>query len=206
MSETLVLRNVRATWVDVVKQNKKFGNYRAEVLLEPDSVEDKKLQLAIHNAAVEKWGESKAERMLKVATANKKVCRKVGETMNPSRKTGEVAEHYLNTVVLNAARKHDRDGAPNVYCAKLSDPGKLVRVHEDSDFSGLVKPVGGNYCDVIVNVWAFEFDGSPQINCTLETIAFREQGEPLGGREELSEGQIAAALGVEIESDDVFGG
>lgn len=203
MSETVVLKGVRAVWLDVLKQNKKFGNYRAEVLIDPGSQAEKDLDEAINNVAKEKWG-AKAPTMLKVATANRKVCRKPGESMNPSKQTGEVADHYRGKIVLNAARKHDRDGAPNVYCAKLDKPSQLVRVHAESDLSKLVKPVGGNYCDVIVNVWPFEFDGSPQVNCTLETIAFRSEGDPITARDSMSESQLASVLGAEISADEVF--
>lgn len=204
MSETLVLRGVRFTYLDVLTENKKFGNYRVECLLDPDSIEDKKLQLAIRETAVEKWGAAKADNFIKAATANNKVCRKLGERKNPNKNTGEIPSFYEGKVVLSAGRKAARDGAPGVFCAKVDDPTKIVRVAEGSDLTGLVKPVGGNFGDVIVNIWAFEYDGAPQINCTLETIAFREEGEPISTRQPMSEQAISDALGAEVENP--FGG
>ncbi len=204
MSETLVLRGVRFTYLDVLTQNKKFGNYRVECLLEPDSIEDKKLQLAIREAAVEKWGSAKADNFIKAASANNKVCRKLGDRKNPNKNTGEVSDFYLGKVVVTASRKHERDGAPDVFCAKTDDASKIVKVTDGSDLSGLVKPVGGNFGDVIVNVWAFEFDGAPQINCTLETIAFRSEGEPISTRRAMSDDAIADAFGAQVENP--FGG
>lgn len=199
MSETVILRDVRYTWLDVLTQNKKFGNYRAECLLDLDGPEDKKLQEAIHKAAVEKWGEAKAANYLKAARANKKVCRKLGDDMNPDKNTGEVPEHYIGKAVLSAARREDRDGPPAVYCAKVDEPTRLVRVDKDSDLTGLIHPVGGNFGDVIVNVWAFEYDGAPQVNCTLETITFRRKGDSLRSRTSLSVDQLAEALGAQID-------
>ena len=202
MSESVVLTNVQFNWLDVLAENKKYGNYRAECLIEPDSENDKILAEAILAAATEKWGETKAPNYLKSATANKKICRKAGETMNPNRNTGEIAEYYLGKVVLNASRKADRDGAPSVYCARENDSTRLVRADADSNFEGLVRPTSGSFGDVIVNIWAWEHDGAPQINCTLETIAFRAQGEPLGVQRGLSVDQEASLLGVEIEIED----
>ena len=202
MSQDLVLKDVRFTWLDVLEENKKYGNYRVECLLEPDSTEDKNLQSAIREAAVEKWGEAKANNFIKSAAANRKVCRKT--EMLPNKKTGEVADFYVGKVVLTASRRADRDGPPRVYCARLDDPTKLKPVSKDSTFDGLVKPVGGNFGDVIVNIWAFEFDGAPQINCTLDTVAFRREGEPISTRTKLSEAGVAAALGAAIETDDPF--
>lgn len=201
---TVVLKGVRFNWLNVLEPQKKYGRYRAEAIIEPGSAADKALEAAILESAIEKWGEKKAPNFVKSAAADKKVCRQLGDNMKPDKNTGEVPDHYVGKVVLSAGRVDERDGPPKTYCARVGQPNKLVRVTKDSDLSDLVKPVAGSYGDMIVDVWAFEYNGAPQVNCTLQSIFFREQGEPIRARRDLSADEVAEELGVEIEDDITF--
>ena len=96
--------------------------------------------------------------------------------------------------------KKDRDGDLKVYSQRLSTLA-LVEVNKDTVFGAdLVKPVRGNYGDVLVSLWGWEFYGAPQINCTLEAIAFRGEGDSLGSQAPVTADVIANAFGAEIEA------
>lgn len=203
MHRNIALRNVRFNWLDVLEptqyQPGDSFRYRAEVIVEPGSEADKALDVAILSAAEEKWP-GKGKGMLAVAASNNKCCRKSGDSMPLNKKTMEIPEHYLGNTVLSTSRVLERDGAPKVYSLRKST-GKLVEVSKDTVFDAdLVKPVSGNYGDVMISLWGWEFGGSPQLNCTLDVIVFRSAGDPMGGgRVEVSGDMVAAAFGAEIE-------
>jgi hypothetical protein len=202
MHRNISLRGVRFNWLNVMEPSYfkpgDPGRYRAEVIIEPGSEADTVLKDALASAAEEKWP-GKGEGMIAVAESNKKCCRKDGDTMPLNKKTMAIPEYYLGNTILSTSRVEDRDGAPKVYSERASS-GSLVEVSKDTTFDeDLIKPVSGNYGDVMVSLWGWEHSGSPQINCTLDAIAFRRTGDALGGHAPVSTGDIAAAFGAEIE-------
>lgn len=54
------------------------------------------------------------------------------------------------------------------------DRDKTELVEEDN------RPYGGCYVDAIVRFWAQTYEGIPRINCSLEAVRFRRDGEPFG--------------------------
>jgi len=209
MHRNVALRNVRFNWLQVLEpsffQKGDVGRYRAECIIEPDTEADKRLDDAVNSAAEDKWP-GKAKGMLKVAVSGGKCCRKVGDDMPVNKKTFELPEHYAGNTVLSTSRVDDRDGPPRVFCKRIST-GKLVEVTKDTVFDeDLIKPVPGSYGDVMVSIWGWEFGGSPQLNCTLDAIAFTGEGDALGGRGAISDDTLAAGFCAEIEaSENPFG-
>lgn len=205
MHSNVVLNSVRFNWVRVLEP-KSFQaddpeRYQVEVLIEPDSEAHKVLVEAVQSAAADKWG-AKAKGYLGSATANRKCAMKDGNTMPPDKNTGELPDYYKDAVVLSCGRKLDRDGPLRVFCLRKST-GKLVEVTKDTKFDDdLVGPNRGNHGKVMVSLWGWEHNGSPQINCTVETIAFLEEGEPLGGQAPLKTDAIKDAFGVDIDVDE----
>ena len=202
MHRNVTLRNVRFNWLEIF-EGKAFNEgdphrFRAECIIEPGTPAAEVLDKAVLSAAEDKWP-GKAEGMVKVAESSKKCCRKSGDDMPVNKTTFEVPEHYVGNVVLSSSRVLERDGAPRVF-VKRPATGKLVEVTKDTAIGAdLVKPVPGSFGDVMVSLWGWEFGGSPQINCTLDAIAFTTDGDPLGGRETLGDEQLAAGFGAEIE-------
>lgn len=204
MHRNVSLRNVRFNWLAVLEP-KQFNKgddhrYQAEVLIEEGSEAHKVLNEAVQSAAEEKWP-GKGEGMVKVAASNGKCCRKEGDQMPLNKKTMEIPEYYTGNVVLATGRVLERDGEPKVYSQRASTLA-LVPVTKDTVFGAdLVKPVRGNYGDVLVSLWGWEFNGAPQINCTLEAIAFRGEGDALGNQAPVTSDVVADAFGAEIEQE-----
>jgi len=203
MHRNVSLRNVRFNWISVLEPKQFDANsdhrFQAEILIEEGSEAHKVLEEALLSAAEEKWP-SKGEGMVKVASSNGKCCRKEGSNMPLNKKTMEVPEYYSGNVVLSSSRVQERDGNPKVYSQRASTLA-LVEVTKDTVFGAdLVKPVRGNYGDVLVSLWGWEFNGAPQINCTLEAIAFRGEGDSLGGQVAITPDVIASAFDAEIEA------
>tara|TARA_Y100000996_G_scaffold92836_1_gene65615 strand:+ start:2007 stop:2639 length:633 start_codon:yes stop_codon:yes gene_type:complete len=198
----VTLNNVRFNWLTVLEPSAfKPGDplrYRAEVLIEPDSEADKVLMDAIKSAAEEKWP-GKSDGHVKSAQINRKVCRKLGTEMPPNKDTGELPSHYQDAVVLSTGRSFDRDGSLRVFCRRKST-GKLVEIDKDTTIDDdLVRPVPGNFGKVLVTIWGWEHSGAPQLNCTLESIAFTVEGDPLGSKAPLKTEAILDAFGEELE-------
>lgn len=210
MHRNISLRGVRFNWLSVLVP-KQFSagdlhRFQAEVLVEPDSDAAEVLAEALLSASEEKWP-GKGEGMIAVAESNKKCCRKSGDTMPLDKKTMEIPEHYLGNIVLSASRVQERDGDPKVYSQRKSN-GKLLEVTKDTKFDDdLIKPVRGNYGDVMVSIWGWEHKGSPQLNCTLEAIAFRGEGDSFSTHAAVTTEDVGAAFDAEIEETaNPFGG
>ena len=202
MHRNVALLGVRFNWVDVLTGNR-FSEgddlrFRAEVIIEPDSPAAKALDTAITEAAEEKWP-GKSEGMIKVATSGGKCCKKVGNEMPIDKKTFEVPEYYLGNTVLSTSRVFERDGAPRVFVKRISS-GKLVEITKDTPLDeDLVKPQRGAHGDVMVSLWGWEFGGAPQINCTLDAIAFTNPGDPISQRAPIEDEEVAVGFGKELE-------
>lgn len=203
MHRNISLRGVRFNWLQVLTPSQfKPGDpkrFRAEILIEPGSTAHQTLEDGMLSAAEEKWP-GKGEGMLSVTASNKRSCMKEGDSMPLNKKTMEIPEYYLGMIVLSTSRVQDRDGDPKVYCQRKSN-GKLVEVFADTTIEDdFVAPVSGNFGDVMVSLWGWEHSGSPQLNCTLEAIAFRTEGDALGGHAAVTTDEIKDAFDAEIET------
>ena len=137
---------------------KRFG---ANLLIEVGSADDKAIQKAIKELAVEKLGK-KADAQLKAWQGNNaKCCYTDGEVKDP--------EQFEGMMILSANRGEDQ-GPPVVV-----DRDPTVRLTSRDG-----KPYSGCYVNATVDIWiqSSKYSG---IRCTLIAVQFSKDGEAFGG-------------------------
>jgi len=207
MHRNITLHDVQFNWLTVLEP-KRFkpddpARYQAEILIEDGSDTAKMLEEAVFSAASEKWpGKEKGH--VATARANLKCAVKFGDKMPPDKNTGEIPEHYKGRVVVSSSRRLDRDGPLRCFSVRKST-GRLVELTQDTNFDGdLVEPKRGCKGKAMISLWAWEHGGSPQINCTVESLMFEDEGEPISANTALTVDAIAGAFGREVEEEVTF--
>lgn len=75
--------------------------------------------------------------------------------------------------------KPEEEGMSVVAARNYKQPRVLDRDKTDLDESD-GRPYGGCYVDAIVRFWAQDYEGTKRVNCSLEAVRFRRDGEPFG--------------------------
>lgn len=134
--------------------------YSATVLFEPDSDSDKKAKQAMLAAAVEKWGEDEAKKMVKsLFKANK-----------TAYYDGDMKATYDGFEGMMVVAGHAREHEPPALVATQN--GKNVRL--DRETQNII--YGGCYVNAIYEFWAQDNKWGKRINATICGLQFAGDG------------------------------
>lgn len=179
------LANVRLSFPDLFEAVQFQGsgpfNYRAQLLVEPGSDNDKAIKAAIDAVAKAKWA-AKAPAVLKAANATQKICYIDGNTKE--------YDGYADKMALSTTR----------------DQGKGRPMIIDRDKSPLTaadgKPYAGCYVNASIEFWAQDNQYGKTVRCTLLGVQFFKEGDAFGGGSAPSEEDFED-LGVTETADDL---
>lgn len=176
MAKSTILSSVRLAFPNIFTPSEKFGNFGAQLIVEPGSANDKKINAEIERVAKEKWG-AKAESVLKTLRASNKICYVDGDTKAEY-------EGFEGNMALSATNKI----RPRVVAR---DRTPLTEA------DGVV--YAGCYVNASVDIWAQDNSFGKRINASLRGIQFVKDGDAFAGGgvasedefEDLSEGAEA---------------
>ena len=181
MGTIVQLKHVRIAFIDDLFEPGQYegkGDFRhtATFLVEPGSVNDTAIQMAIMNEATALWGK-KAESMLEDMRGNKN---KFSYMKNKKDKAGDVYDGFENMFALSGVRKQ-KDGAPLfLHNVKDTDPdskhfGKPQRL---TGKEGII--YAGCYVNARVEMWA-QGGTYSGMRCGLLGVQFDGHGDSFGG-------------------------
>ena len=189
---SIKLKMVRLSFPDlftpVQYQGKGKFRYNASFLIVPGSENDKIVQAAIKEAAVEKFG-ARADAILESIRGNSnKMCYVKGDLKE--------YDGYQGMLVLSGHRNQEA-GKPGIYdCTRAGPDGKPLPLTVESG-----KPYAGCYVNASLDIYA---QGAPNegVRCGLSGVFFAKDGDAFSGSkvaspddfEAMEEGADAAAL------------
>jgi len=176
MGTIVQLKHVRIAFIDDLFEPGQYegkGDFRhtATFIVEPGSVNDTAIQMAIMNEATALWGK-KADSMLEDMRGNKN---KFSYMKNKKDKAGDVYDGFENMFALSGVRKQ-KDGAP-LFLHNVKDPstGKAQRLMGKE---GII--YAGCYVNAKVEMWA-QGGTYSGMRCGLLGVQFDGHGDSFGG-------------------------
>ena len=158
------------------------GKYGAQGIWAPGSEADKMARAAFMEAATAKWGPN-AGNVVRSLSKDKK-CLRVGNEMLT--KDGSIRDGYADMFYIASYNQ----SPPAIAAHKLFN-GKPVLIGEDGrgyqngqpievPFE-IVKPYGGCYVNLHVEIWAQDNSFGRRINCSVLGVMFAGDGPSFGG-------------------------
>lgn len=158
--------------------------YSAVLLIEPESDNYKKAMAAMRAAAVDKWGEAKADAAVKGLMATGKTALYDGDTK---------ADKYDGFEGMFAISAHSQAGAP----PRLLDGQK----NELPRNTGMIYP--GCYVNASVEFWPQDKPGyGKRINAQLRGVQFAKDGDSFSASRPASSDEFGVVEGAAADNSD----
>tara|TARA_R110002110_G_scaffold2750_5_gene13188 strand:+ start:1224 stop:1856 length:633 start_codon:yes stop_codon:yes gene_type:complete len=162
-------------------------------------------QKVIDKVCKEKWGKTPGNLQLYVYNRADKEVGPRGAKMDSD---GEFYDGYEADTMFFAAATKEADAPEGIM---------VVNQKREPMPASKGRPVNGDYCTLIMNVFAFEYEGKKGLSASLEGVQYLRKGEPFGAAkidkdafddelDELDEDELEdddAAAGDAVE-DDIF--
>lgn len=145
--------------------------YSASLIMDTDGKSHKKVKAAMKDAAGQKWGESKADKMVKALVKGNKVCLIEGDS-KPD------VDGYEGMMVVNAASP--QNAPPTLVKSENGMNIKLDNESQSTIYSGC-------WVNMLIDVWAQDNDFGKRLNASLAGIQFVKDGEAFAGGRPASE-------------------
>lgn len=162
--------------------------FEAEYIYDVGGENEKLVDAAIQQAAIEKWKDD-GPTIVKGLSVQNRLAQRVGDH-KISNKTGKVYDGYEGKTFIKASAKvTDR---PHVLTS-AGHPLSQADVGTNPE-----APESGDYVDAIVSFWAQDHPkGGRRVNCNLLGVIFRAKGESFSTAQRADLGDIYAAAGIE---------
>ena len=178
------IKNVRLSYPHIFQPTRFDENsslrYSASFHIEKESAEHKAVGEAMKAAAKDKFG-AKAEAVYK------SIANKDGLPLRDGAETGD--DELSGVMILRSSNKN-----------KPTIVDQSRRQLDES--SG--KPYAGCYVNALIDIYAWDYKGKPQINCTLRGVQFAKDGEAFSGGRPASVDEFDSESDSSDFDDDAF--
>ncbi|MGG2044861.1 ssDNA-binding protein [Burkholderia gladioli] len=195
------LANVRIAFIDNLRTAAEFKagdgkfRYSATFLIEKGSANDKAIEAAIKEVAVEGWGKKADVQLESLRPQKNAFCYQNGDLKD--------YDGFEGHMFIAAHRKRD-DGRPllldNVIDPETEKIARLVDANGDWLPGKEGRIYAGCYVNATIDIYA-QTKGDPGIRCGLQGVQFHAGGDSFSGASRGNEDDFEAAAPVEAEDD-----